>query len=162
MILIKQLSKYFLYFLAITFTGRLGLFILYYERIENSDINIYLTFLYGAKIDIMGITLLFAIPLILLCFVPKIFANFVDKFLKYYFLFFLVAFIYVEIATFPFVAQYDVRPNFLFVEYLQYPKEVFSMIFAQYQKELVFAFVVLLTFIYKYLKNYNLDFKKSV
>jgi len=157
---IKQLSKYFLYFLTITFIGRLGLFTLYYDRLSNSDINIYLTFLYGAKIDIMAISLVFIIPLILLSFLPKVFSKFVNIFLKYYFLIFLSFFIYIEIATFPFLAQYDVRPNFLFVEYLQYPKEVFSMIFAEYKKELVFAFIILATFIYKYLKSYKNDFEK--
>ncbi|WP_342366043.1 LTA synthase family protein [Pseudoalteromonas sp. S16_S37] len=33
-----------------------------------------------------------------------------------------------EIATPAFINQYDVRPNRLFVEYLQYPNEVFSML----------------------------------
>ena len=35
----------------------------------------------------------------------------------------------LEVATPPFIMEYDVRPNLLFVEYLKYPQEVFSMLF---------------------------------
>lgn len=35
-------------------------------------------------------------------------------------------FIFMELATPAFVQQYDIRPNRLFIEYLKYPKEVFS------------------------------------
>lgn len=38
----------------------------------------------------------------------------------------LVLFIFMELATPSFILQYDVRPNRLFIEYLKYPKEVFS------------------------------------
>ncbi|MEO2151974.1 MAG: hypothetical protein ABGW50_04895, partial [Thermococcus sp.] len=43
--------------------------------------------------------------------------------------------IYIEHATFPFFAQYDVRPNFKFVEYLEYPVEVFNMLIADFKLE---------------------------
>ena len=84
--------------------------------------------------DTIITSFLLIIPLILLIFTPKRVQTIINIFLKYYFLIFLGGAIYMEIATYPFVAQYDVRPNFLFVEYLQYPKEVFSMIFADYKK----------------------------
>ena len=58
----------------------------------------------------------------------------------------------LENATIPFIAQYDVRPNYLFVEYLVYPREVFAMIFADYKIELFVAFSMIGTFIYFYLK----------
>jgi phosphoglycerol transferase MdoB-like AlkP superfamily enzyme len=67
--------------------------------------------------------------------------------------------IYVEVATFPFFAQYDVRPNYLFVEYLKYPKEVFSMIFAKYKPELLTALILIVSFIYLYLKYIKDDFR---
>ena len=60
---------------------------------------------------------------------------------KYYFLIILSFIIYIENATLPFFAQYDVRPNYLFVEYLEYPKEIFSMIIADYKIELIIAFI---------------------
>lgn len=38
--------------------------------------------------------------------------------------------IFIELATGPFVAQYDARPNRLVYEYLKYPREVFATIWA--------------------------------
>ena len=37
---------------------------------------------------------------------------------------------FVEASTASFIGQFDSRPNFLFVEYLQYPREVFSTVIA--------------------------------
>jgi phosphoglycerol transferase MdoB-like AlkP superfamily enzyme len=37
----------------------------------------------------------------------------------------LVFVIFMELATPPFMMQFDLRPNRLFIEYLSYPKEVF-------------------------------------
>lgn len=38
----------------------------------------------------------------------------------------LTAHVFMEIATPPFIAEYGVRPNRLFIDYLVYPKEVFA------------------------------------
>jgi hypothetical protein len=84
--------------------------------------------------DTIVISILLVIPLIVL-FSPSKLAK-LQTVLKYYFLIIFSLAIYIENATFSFVAQYDVRPNYLFVEYLIYPKEVFSMIFADYKVEL--------------------------
>ncbi|MDN4503913.1 LTA synthase family protein [Alteromonadaceae bacterium BrNp21-10] len=46
-----------------------------------------------------------------------------------------------EIATPTFILQYDVRPNRLFVEYLAYPKEVFSMLISGHLISLLLATV---------------------
>ena len=161
MILFKKHLKYYIYFIGIFFIGRLGLFILYFDRFSSVDINYFLTFLYGLEMDTMAISILLLLPMFLLTLIPKAFGNFVNIFLKYYFLVLLGVAIIKEIATYPFVAQYDARPNFLFVEYLQYPKEVFSMIFADYKKELLFAFVVISSFVVWYLKTYKDDFLEA-
>ena len=139
--------------LALFFIGRASLFILYFDKFKESDANYWLSFLYGAKMDTMVSFMLLVIPLILVTLTPKKIASLVDGFLKYYFLIVFALIIYIENATFPFIAQYDVRPNYLFVEYLEYPKEVFSMIFAEYKVELLVAFLMIGGFIYFYLKH---------
>ncbi len=154
------LFKYLLIFLIIFSIGRLGLFISYYDRLYPSDVNIFLSFLYGLKMDIIVANVFLLIPLILLTLSPKIFAKFINKFLKYYFLIFISIAIYMEVATFPFMAEYDVRPNFLFVEYLVYPKEVFTMIIKDYKPQIFLAILLISTFIYLYLKSFKDDFIK--
>ncbi len=139
--------------ISIFFIGRAALFVLYFDKFKDSDVSYWLTFIYGLRMDTIAAGMLLIIPLILLCLSPNFLKRFVSHFLRYYFLIVIAVLIYVENATFPFFAQYDVRPNYLFVEYLAYPKEVFGMIFADYKLELIIAFIMLAIFIYMYLKQ---------
>ncbi|MBF9000344.1 LTA synthase family protein [Vibrio nitrifigilis] len=50
--------------------------------------------------------------------------------------------VYMEVATPAFITEYDLRPNRLFIEYLIYPKEVFSMLWVGYKVELFIGTVV--------------------
>jgi phosphoglycerol transferase MdoB-like AlkP superfamily enzyme len=158
---LKSLLKYYLYMIVIFFIGRVSLFVLYFDQFKDNDVNYWLTFLYGLRMDTITASMLLVIPLILLTLSPKFLATFIDKFLRYYFLVVLSILIYIENATFPFFAQYDVRPNYLFVEYLAYPKEVFGMIFADYKLELLTAFIMIVGFIYLYLKRTKNQFVSS-
>jgi len=158
--LFKQLFKYYLYMIFIFFIGRIGLFILYFDKFKDSGVDYWLTFLYGLRMDTITASIFLIIPLLLLSFSPNSFKNIVNRLLKYYFLVILAFIIYIENATFPFIAEYDVRPNYLFVEYLDYPREVFSMIFDAYKLELFIAFLMILSFIYGYLKLMKNDFIK--
>ncbi len=45
--------------------------------------------------------------------------------------------VFVELGTVPFINQYDARPNYLYVEYLKYPREVFATLMASYGTLLV-------------------------
>ncbi|MDD5372154.1 MAG: sulfatase-like hydrolase/transferase [Sulfurimonas sp.] len=150
--MLKYLLKYYLFMVSLFFIGRLLLFALYFNNFKDSGVDYWLTFIYGLRMDTITASILLLIPLILLTLSPSKFKYFINKFLKYYFLVILSIIIYIENATFPFVAQYDVRPNYLFVEYLVYPREVFSMIFADYKLELFVAFSMIGAFIYLYLK----------
>ena len=150
-----KLLKYYLYMVGIFLIGRVTLFIIYFENIQNSDSSYWLTFIYGLRMDTILISVLLLIPLILLSLTPKIAQKLVNIFLKYYFLIIISILIYIEVATLPFIAQYDVRPNYLFVEYLEYPREVFSMIFTEYRLELFIAFALIIGFIYIYLKSFK-------
>ena len=165
MIVFKYLLKYYIYMIGIFFIGRLALFALYFDRFKDGDSEYWMSFIYGLRMDTIAASILLVIPLLLLTLTPKSFKNFVRIFLKYYFLVVLATLIYIENATFPFFAQYDVRPNYLFVEYLEYPKEVFSMILADYMGELVAAIFMIVLFSFVYLKNYKDDmafiFKRS-
>jgi len=153
--ILKYLLKQYIYIIAIFFIGRLALFVLYFDKLQNCDTSYWLTFIYGLRMDTIAASVLLIIPMFLLTLTPKVLQKFVNLFLKYYFLVVLSLLIYIEIATFPFIAQYDVRPNYLFVEYLEYPKEVFGMILADYKLALSVAFVMIGSFIYYYLKNFK-------
>ena len=158
MSLIKQLFKYYIYIIVLFFIGRLALFIVYFDQFKDIGNTMYLTFLYGLRMDTIIASAFLIIPLILGSISPKSLKSFVSKFLKYYFLIVIAFIIYIENATFPFFAQYDVRPNYLFVEYLVYPQEVFSMIISEYKVELTIALVMISTFIYIYFHSMHFIF----
>ena len=157
MLLLKKLVSYYILIGIVLLFGRVVLFLSNFDEISSTN-NLYLTFIYGLRMDTITICVLLLIPTVVLCFTPKIMASFANKFLKFYFLIIISLVIYIEIATIPFFAQYNVRPNYLFIEYLEYPKEVFSMIFADYKIELISAFVSICGFIYCYIKYYQDSF----
>ena len=49
----------------------------------------------------------------------------------------LVFVIFMELSTPPFIMQFDVRPNRLFIEYLSYPKEVFATLWNGFRLALI-------------------------
>ena len=142
--------------------GRLSLFIIYFDRFKDSDVNYWLSFIYGLRMDTIVTSIILIIPMFILTLTPKTLHKVTNQFLKYYFLIMLSFVIYIENATLPFFAQYDVRPNYLFVEYLEYPKEVFSMIIADYKIELIIAFIMIGIFIYLFLKFTKGTFIKAI
>ena len=159
MAIVTYLLKRYMMMVAIFFIGRLALFGLYFEKFSESGVNYWLSFLYGLRMDTIVASMLLVVPLLLLTLSPKLWQRGVEIFLKYYFLLVFALLIYIEVATFPFFAQYDVRPNYLFVEYLKYPKEVFSMIWAAYKLELLIALLLIVLFALIYLRHLKSSLK---
>ncbi len=140
--------------------GRLGLFIVYSDRFLDDDVNYMMTFIHGLRMDTIAVSYLMIIPVLLLSLTPRLIASVADKLLRGYFLIVIMSLVYMENATFPFFAQYDVRPNYKFVEYLEYPQEVFGMIMADYKLSLAFALVMMGLLGWIYLKLSKDDFIK--
>lgn len=163
MLVFKELLKIYLFFIALFFFGRLGLYVLYFDRL--SDISFaesLLSFLYGLKLDTMTASIILIIPALLLSITPKRFAKIMAALINGYVLIFLLIALYVENATFPFIAQYDVRPNYLFVEYLKYPKEVSTMILKEYPMQLVTALIMLILTAWGYLRFSPLQLEAAI
>ncbi len=151
--MLRELLKIYLLFIALFFLGRLGLYGLYYDRLDDiSFAESLVSFLYGLKLDTMTTSIILILPALLLAITPQALAKHAGRFINGYVLFFLLVALYIENATFPFIAQYDVRPNYLFIEYLKYPKEVSSMILKEYPVQLVIAFAMLLLMSWMYLR----------
>ncbi|HEX5329159.1 LTA synthase family protein [Sulfuricurvum sp.] len=151
--MLRELFKIYLLFIALFFIGRLGLYGLYFDRLGDiSFAESLLSFMYGLKLDTMTTSIILVIPALFMAITPQIGAKVVGRLLSGYVLFFLLISLYVENATFPFVAQYDVRPNYLFIEYLKYPQEVTSMILKEYPMQLAVALGMLVLMGWSYLR----------
>ncbi|HQS67232.1 MAG TPA: LTA synthase family protein [Sulfuricurvum sp.] len=163
MLVFKELLKIYLLFIALFFLGRLGLYIAYMDRLGDMTLPFsLLSFVYGLKLDTMTTSYILILPALLLIITPQMFAKAISKIIGGYVLIFLLIALYVENATFPFVAQYDVRPNYLFVEYLKYPKEVTSMILKEYPLQLLMAFAMLAVTAWGYLRFSPLNLEAAI
>ena len=68
----------------------------------------------------------------------------------------MAATFFIEASSTSFIAEYDSRPNYLFVEYLAYPKEVFSMLAGSHLLELIGftgIFVALFWLVFRWLRR---------
>lgn len=54
-------------------------------------------------------------------------------------------FLFMEVATPTFIAEYDTRPNRLFIEYLNYPREVISMLWEGYLPTIIAGLILVIT-----------------
>ncbi|SDU21641.1 Phosphoglycerol transferase MdoB [Desulfobacula phenolica] len=161
--ILTNILKFYLFIITVFFIGRMFLFIQYFKRFSEIETNYWLTFLYGLKMDTIVACMIIVIPMLLFTLMPKSLGKKVDFFLKGYILIMISLCIFIEYATFPFFAQYDVRPNYLFVEYLIYPKEVFGMIMGDYKLIVMVGILLITGFIYlfaNYIKfNFNQIYK---
>lgn len=158
---IKEIFKVYLLFVALFLIGRFFFYLLYFERFN--DISFFeslLTFIYGLRMDTIVICIILVIPTIFLAITPKIFSNFISKFLSIYILFFLLIALFIECASFPFFAQYDLRPNYLFIEYLEYPQEVTSLLFKDYKFQFIAVFILIIATIKIYSKSKFINFEQ--
>ena len=143
MFLIRELIKSYLLLVSILFIGRLFLYLFFFDRFL--DINLtesLLSFFYGIRMDSILIGIILTPIIISITLVPKYFKKTISKILYFYLFFWMIFLIFIENATFPFFLQYDVRPNYLFLEYLEYPHEIASLLFKDYKLELLISFIM--------------------
>ncbi|MFY9089335.1 LTA synthase family protein [Arcobacter aquimarinus] len=93
--------------------------------------------------------------------IPKYFKKTISKILYFYLFFWMIFLIFIENATFPFFLQYDVRPNYLFLEYLEYPHEIASLLFKDYKLELLISFIMMILASIVFLKKDFINFENS-
>ena len=142
----SPLRPYLLFFaltlLCLTLS-RLLLMVWKYERIEN--LSDWFTILgFGLRIDIASISYIIGIPAVislLISGIPYI-KRFWDVFTRIWLTSTFVALIFMEASTPAFIEEYSLRPNRLFVEYLIYPKEVFSMLLEGHKLTLLLTSLV--------------------
>lgn len=158
------LLKLLLVGLAILSLSRLGLAIWQWDRVT-SAVNLPIFFIQGIRADLIMMGILIA-PLALLMplLVNKYTWRFWQKLVWVWGTFIIILVVFMETATPAFIMQYDLRPNRLFVEYLQYPKEVFSTLWEGFRVPLILgisltiiAGILFSTMLKKWLSEYRLD-----
>ena len=143
--------------LSIFTLSRLGLAVWHFDRVTDAD-GWLRVFASGLRVDIASICFLFILPAFLSCLIsgPHKTGQLWNIVLRLWMTVGLLFAVYMEVATPPFIQEYDLRPNRLFIEYLVYPQEVFGMLWSGYKLELfisLLASILTLVLGWKWTKN---------
>ncbi|MGB7816715.1 MAG: LTA synthase family protein [Methylotenera sp.] len=121
--------------LVILSASRLGLVLWKLDRV-NATGKLLEILLQGIRVDIIQLSILSVIPVLLAPFLAnRHFFNVWRKFTYIWVISAVVLLVFLEAATPGFIAEYDVRPNRIFVEYLKYPNEVLDMLWRGFKVE---------------------------
>ena len=120
---------FFIVMLTLLFLSRIALVIWQWDRV-NAVNGLWPVFRGGLRMDLMVLAQLTLLPAIITPFFSSDtrLSRIWRYLLAFWLTFWLVIFVVLEVATPAFILEYDTRPDRLFVEYLQHPKEVFSML----------------------------------
>lgn len=122
---LSPIAAFFLFGLVALSVSRLGLALWHAARVSAAD-GWGTVFLQGVRVDVATLCLLYGIPAVLALLLP------VDgrlgrawrHLLRGWLIAASVLLVFMELATPSFMAEYGLRPNRLFLEYLIYPEEV--------------------------------------
>lgn len=122
--------------------SRAGFFGWQFERIQETGEYSFI-FLQGLRFDLVLLGIAMAIPVALTPLFTislKVFSYWRIIFLTYATLWF-VFIAFMELSTPSFINQFDTRPNYIFVEYLEHYEEVGKTLLAEYPLQLLFALI---------------------
>jgi len=130
--------------LAVCTAGRLALFAWQWPRLSDLPAGLQaMAFVQGLRLDTMLFSFLLLPLALLLTLSPRAWQRPVGWLVRAWALLTLLLVTFVELASFPFFAEYDVRPNLIFVEYLAYPAELASMLWKDQKAALAAAALML-------------------
>ncbi|MFQ5755796.1 MAG: LTA synthase family protein [Acidiferrobacterales bacterium] len=127
--------------LATLSLSRIGLVIWQWSRVAAVD-GLWTILLQGVRFDLVLLGMLLLIPATVtpVLSTSRYTLRVWQPMLRMYLGLCLALIVFMEVSTPSFLTQYDARPNILFIEYLNYPKEVFSTLWAAYKLQLFFSF----------------------
>jgi len=116
--------------LVIFACNRIALAWQYWPQINTTQ-DLWRGLIAGARVDAIAIADVLFIPTLVVTFTPRP-PLWLRQGLNLYFAFFGALFLFFEIASWPFFAEFQSRPNHLMVMYLNHPVEVLQMVFGNF------------------------------
>ncbi len=123
--------------------SRICLMLWHSERVSAVD-GWWQIFGYGIRIDLVLIGMLAGIPAVLTLLLSGVshLNSIWNSLCRIWLTVGLWLIVFMEVSTPPFIIEYDLRPNYLFAEYLIYPREVISMLWSGHKAELLSSIVI--------------------
>ncbi len=144
---IALIVTFILSLLSIHSIFRLLLVIVNIDRIHG-DPEFLMSFPSGLRMDMIIICYLSILPTLTILILSKPQVEKIKAIILGYIVSILSIDLFMEIATFPFMEEYDRRPDILFIDYLDSPREVLGTLFADYKIYLCIAFIAILILAY--------------
>ena len=128
------------FMLLVFFLFRLLFIGYFWERVNATDGTAFIL-LQGLRFDLIAVGMLLGIPVILLTLLApwRMLRPLVTWGLPAVLTIVTTVVVLMEASTLTFIIQYDARPNILFVEYLKYPREVFSTLLIGFPVQTILA-----------------------
>ncbi|MBT8071585.1 MAG: hypothetical protein KJO80_14220, partial [Gammaproteobacteria bacterium] len=115
--------------LLVLTASRIVLVAWYWDRVEPTG-GTWFIFLQGLRFDIVLMGMLIGPALLAAPWQAG--RKRAGQVLRAYLVLVTVFVFWIEMGTIPYIDQYDARPNYIYVEYLKYPREVLTMLFVSY------------------------------
>ncbi|VFR37342.1 Phosphoglycerol transferase I [plant metagenome] len=126
---------------ALLLLSRLGLMAWQWDRVQAAD-GLWPILIGGLRIDTVMLCMLAVLPAVLSPWLGH--RAWPARLTAWWYRFAFFLLVLLEISTPQFIAEYDTRPNRLYVEYLVSPREVGSMLWEGYKGTLLAALLVLI------------------
>ena len=154
----KGLFPVLISFLLALFIFNISRIVLCLWHFDESKNNLLTIFGYGVRYDLSILCLSFAPLVLIIVFLSKInhLTSLFNKTVAIYSSLILALITFLEVATVPFMNEYGVRPNQIFLEYLIYPKEVFNMMLSGHKLD---SLIGILSFVLSFLLFYKIFLK---
>lgn len=144
----RLFAQFLILGLALLSASRLTLLLWQSERVQATG-QFGSLLLQGIRADLilLGMVLIIPLALLPLSAFRRLHASW-QRFSYFWCLGMLCLIIFIELSTPSFIAQYDIRPNRLYLEYLKYPKEVFATLWHGFRLSLLAGVTVTLLLIW--------------
>jgi phosphoglycerol transferase MdoB-like AlkP superfamily enzyme len=103
----------------------------------------------GLRVDLIVLGYFFLIPAIVSIWLKQgVLSRVITSLVAIWITLAFTGIIFMEVVTPEFIKEYDVRPNRIFIDYLIYPKEVFSMLWEAYKPAIFIGLTAIAISIY--------------
>lgn len=127
--------------LVLFFTFRVILNLLYWDRVTTEP-RFLLMYPIGVRIDTIVISYFLFLPTTLFLLLPESINRYLKNFWTIYFTVFIFVIFFLEMATFAFMREYDLRPDSIFIRYLGNFKEVSATVWKANKWDLILALLL--------------------
>lgn len=147
--------------LTIFFIFRLLFSIIYWDRVVMEP-SFWKLFIIGIRIDLILICYFSSLPVLCFMLFPQSWIVKTKSLWAAYFTFFIGIITMMELSTYAFIEQYDLRPDRIFIEYLDHMKEIAGTLIGNNPYSLIVTTIftsVAFYFAFKYFRKTVIDYQ---